>query len=68
MIREWNLATGPGEKTDWQQYLWQQAKELLGSRLPDKTNISSYITAELKKPEQQQNLQQKMPVINTGIY
>src|SRR5918993_1953635 len=63
MIREWNEAADTGKSNDWQQYLWRQAKELLGSRLPDKTNISSYIIEELQKPAQQQNLQQKMPVI-----
>ncbi|MES2890743.1 MAG: exodeoxyribonuclease V subunit gamma [Bacteroidota bacterium] len=63
MIQEWNQATKAADQKDWQKYLWQKAKELLGSRLPDKTNISSHITRELTNSDQQQHLREKMPVI-----
>ncbi len=63
MISEWNSHADGESSKDWQEYLWNEAKKLLGDRLPDKTNISRYIIDELKKPAQQQNLLQKMPVI-----
>jgi len=62
MIRKWNKNSDDSDD-DWQAWLWKKSKELLGEKLPDKTNICTYIINELKNPNQQQLLQKKMPVI-----
>ncbi len=62
MIRDWN-ATSPGNQSGWQGWLWTRSRQLLMERLPDKTNICSFIIEELKKPEQRAKLQARMPVI-----
>ena len=63
MISDWNKTLETGPEDDWQDWLWKKAKILLSDKLPDKTNISKYIIEELKKPAQQQYLQQRMPAI-----
>lgn len=62
MIRKWNQ-NNDEKNEDWQAWLWKKSKQLLGEKLPDKTNICTYIINELKNPNQQELLQKKMPVI-----
>ena len=63
MIEKWNVNPEAPDTDDWQQWLWKKSKLLLGDKLPDKTNISEFIIAQLKDPVQQQKLQARMPVI-----
>lgn len=62
IIAKWNKGTQPVDSQEaWQHYLWTESKKLLADQLPDKTEMADFIFQELKKPHQQQKLQQEMP-------
>jgi exodeoxyribonuclease V gamma subunit len=62
MINEWNHRS-IHDTQDWQSYLWNSFRRMLGDKLPDRTRVSSYIAEQLKNPAQQQALQAKLPVV-----
>lgn len=65
IIQEWNerwhKQTPP---PDWQSWLWIKAKEKLKDQFRDKTEISTYILENLKLPEAQQKIQQRIPALH----
>lgn len=63
MIEEWNQNPDNTNTNEWQEYLWKKTKLLLNEKLPDKTNISKYILAQLENESQQIRLRERIPVV-----
>ena len=62
MIEKWN--SKPEEDGEWQNYLWNRAKELAGKAFPDKTIIGKYILKSLEDPKLCEDLKSKMPQLH----
>lgn len=63
MMREWNRNAATASK-EWQQYLWNAAREASGSDLPDKSFIGDFILEALNEPVKQNQLKARMPELH----
>ncbi|RKD14512.1 exodeoxyribonuclease V subunit gamma [Pelobium manganitolerans] len=65
MMREWNGKSLAELNADqWQTYIWVKAAQSAGGQLPDKTAIGNFIIQELRQPEKQAMLQNRMPELS----
>src|SRR5690606_31410458 len=65
MILEWsNFQGGLETLSNWQQYLWIEAKRKIGVKMPDKTMIGGSIIASLHQLDKQQKLKDKISHIH----
>lgn len=63
MMQEWNRSNAASSR-DWQQYLWNAAREVSHSELPDKSRIGEYILEKLKEPSRQDSLKARLPELH----
>jgi exodeoxyribonuclease V gamma subunit len=64
IIEQWNKEKEVAhQQAQWQQYLWNKAKNLAQNQLPDKTIIGNFILDELKNPASITKLKLQMPSI-----
>ena len=65
MIQEWNEVEYPVlNESNWQKFLWIEAKNIIGERMPDKTRVGKFIIDTLQNPSQQSKLKQRIPQID----
>ncbi|PWG78501.1 exodeoxyribonuclease V subunit gamma [Pararcticibacter amylolyticus] len=65
MIGEWNeSAPGDVRSGEWQKYLWTRARLLMQDNIPDRTLMGQYILQAIRKGQNTNALQARMPGIH----